>query len=127
LNLHASRHYHLKVACLPIPPYAQPDNEYKEIITPGKGKNRSVLTSFLTETRKPRKTGRFQRVGNGLFRLKKTGIFYAILREAGRVRYKSLSTTDIGQARHLLANEIKNASLIEGVAGAGNNAALREK
>jgi len=26
-----------------------------------------------------------------------------------------------------LANEIKNASLIEGVAGAGNNAALREK
>ena len=24
LNLHTFRHYHLKVACLPIPPYAQP-------------------------------------------------------------------------------------------------------
>lgn len=24
LNLHGFRHYHLKVACLPIPPHAQP-------------------------------------------------------------------------------------------------------
>ena len=113
MNLHALRHYHLKVACLPIPPYAQRDNKYKGLVEFGKSKKESVLTFFLTKPPKAKKTGRFQRVGNGLFRLKKTGIFYAILREAGRVRYKSLSTTDIGQARHLLANEIKNASLID--------------
>ena len=40
-------------------------------------------------------------------------MFYSILRQAGRIRYKSLSTTDIGLARHLLAKEIKDASVID--------------
>jgi hypothetical protein len=44
LNLHTLRHYHLKVACLPIPPYAQP-LESKGDFEKSEAKNEPVSTA----------------------------------------------------------------------------------
>jgi integrase len=113
LNLYALRHYHLKVACLPIPPYAQPDGKYKALVKFGKSKKTAVLTSVLTGRKKPNKKGRFQRVGHGLFRFKSTGIIYAVFKSAGKTRWKNLGTDDVRQARELLGEEIQREAKVD--------------
>jgi hypothetical protein len=113
LNLHALRHYHLKVACLPIPPYAQPDGEYRRFDASGEAKNDAVLTSVLTAREKSKKNARFQRVGHGLFRFKRTGTLYAVIKVNGRTRWKSLATDNVAYAKRLLAEEKVSVSRVD--------------
>jgi integrase len=72
-----------------------------------------VLTSVLTVTKKKRGGKRFQRVGHGLFRFKRTGTIYGVFKLNGRTRWKSLSTNDPSRARLLLMDEIKSASQVD--------------
>jgi len=65
----------------------------------------SVQTPVLTQRRQNPTRKRFQRVGHGLFRFKKTGTIYAVFKVNGRTRWKSLATDDVAQARCLLAAE----------------------
>ena len=104
---------YLKVACLPIPPYAQPDVEYRGSVGSGKGKNEGCLTNCLTGRKKSKKAGRFQRVGHGLFRMKSTGIIYAVFKSAGKTRWKNLGTDDVRQARELLGEEIQREAKVD--------------
>src|SRR5437867_2493228 len=76
-------------------------------------RNPPVLTPVLTGTKKRRRGKRFQRVAKGLYRFKRTGIFYAVFKVDGRTRWKCLSTDDLQQARRQLAEQIKNASSID--------------
>ena len=99
-NGHKLGSLHLKVACLPIPPYAQPQQNIG-FGGQGKVKNGSGLTICLTGSEKKRKSKRFQRVGHGLFRMRKTGIIYAVFKSAGKTRWKNLGTDDVRQAREL--------------------------
>ncbi len=78
----------------------------------GKGKNDSILTSVLTRSPKSKKSGRFQRVGHGLFRFKKSGVLYGVFKQHGRTHWKSLGTDEVGLARQLLAKEIANTAKI---------------
>ena len=48
LNLHTFRHYHLKVACLPIPPYARDQQNIGKCII-SEVENDFVLTPVLTQ------------------------------------------------------------------------------
>jgi len=112
LNLYALRHYHLKVACLPIPPYAQPGEKYAGFDGLVEGKNSRNLTDRLTGGSKPVKK-RFQRVSNGLFRLISNGILYAVFKVNGRTRWKSLATDDVAHARRLLAEEKVSVSRVD--------------
>ena len=73
----------------------------------GKGKNEGCLTNCLTGSEKKKKSKRFQRVGHGLFRMRSTGIIYAVFKSVGKTRWKNLGTDDIKHARELLAEEIK--------------------
>jgi integrase len=72
-----------------------------------------VLTAVQTITPKKRKSKRFQRVGNGLFRFKRTGGIYGAFKVEGRTRWKCLGTDDMEVGRQRLAEEIKKSSRID--------------
>ncbi|MGB7749104.1 MAG: hypothetical protein WBN75_17640 [Verrucomicrobiia bacterium] len=76
-------------------------------------KNKAVLTAVLTARDKSRKNARFQRVGHGLFRFKRTGTLYAVLKVNGRTRWKSLATDDVAYAKRLLAEEKVSVSRVD--------------
>ena len=76
-------------------------------------KNESVLTAVLTQKPKHTSNKRFQRVGYGLVRFKKTGMLYGVFKSAGRTRWKSLGTDDLIFARQLLSEEIKRAVKVD--------------
>gem|GEM_PF-541797 len=73
-----------------------------------KSRKRPVLTSVLTGTKSQQGGKRFQRIGHGLFRFKRTGMIYGVFKSAGRTRWKCLDTDDFNHARELLADEIKS-------------------
>ena len=79
----------------------------------GGSKKRSVLTSVLTGAKSQQGGRRFQRVGHGLFRFKRTGMLYGVFKSAGRTRWKCLGTDDFNHARELLADEIKREVKID--------------
>ena len=79
----------------------------------GKGKNEGCLTNCLTGRKKSKKAGRFQRVGHGLFRMKSTGIIYAVFKSAGKTRWINLGTDDVRQARELLGEEIQREAKVD--------------
>ncbi len=70
-------------------------------------------TDSLTGRKKSKKKGRFQRVGHGLFRMKSTGIIYAVFKSAGKTRWKNLGTDDVRQARELLGEEIQREAKVD--------------
>jgi hypothetical protein len=76
-------------------------------------KNDPVLTSVLTRSKNPKKTKRFQRIGHGLFRFKRTGTIYSVFKVNGRTRWKSLATDDVVHARRLLAEEMISTSRVD--------------
>jgi hypothetical protein len=53
------------------------------------------------------------RIGNGLFRFKKTGGIYGAFKVDGRTRWKCLETEDMAVGRQRLAEEIKKSSRID--------------
>jgi uncharacterized protein YlaI len=76
-------------------------------------KNDPVLTAVLTRTKKRSSKKRFQRAGKGLFRFKRTGIYYGVFKCAGKTRWKNLGTDDLIFARQLLADEQKRSVKVD--------------
>jgi hypothetical protein len=79
----------------------------------GKSKKEGCLTDCLTGRKTSKKKGRFQRVGHGLFRMKSTGIIYAVFKSAGKTRWKNLGTDAVRQARKLSGEEIQPEAKVD--------------
>jgi hypothetical protein len=88
-------------------------SETQSFYQPNDNAKSPVLTSVLTRVKNRGSKKRFQRVANGIYRFKRTGILYAVFKADGRTRWKCLSTDDITLARQLLAEQIKNSSQID--------------
>jgi len=105
LNLHALRHYHLKVACLPIPPYAQRPKS-KGDCGKSEAKNEAVPTAVPTGSTKTREKAGFNGWGAGGSD-SKNGALYGNFKSAGRTRWKNPVPDGVNHARELLTDEIK--------------------
>jgi len=58
-------------------------------------------------SKKKRKSRRFKRIGNGLFRYQKSGVIYGVFSVQGQTVWRNLNTTDRDRARELLVEEIR--------------------
>ena len=66
-------------------------------------------THSTTQPAKPKKRSRFKRVSKGIFRYRRTGIYYGIYKRNGKTTWKNLRTNDLRLARRLLADLIEHA------------------
>jgi integrase len=69
-------------------------------------KNRLRSNFFSNRKRKSR---RFKRIGNGLFRYQKSGVIYGVFKVQGQTVWRNLNTTDRDRARDLMAEEIRKS------------------
>jgi integrase len=68
--------------------------------------------------------GKFQKVGENLYRYSSSEIYYGVFRVRGKLKWKSLKTTDKSLAKRRLAEELTKASKIDSKAGRMNLEAL---
>ena len=61
--------------------------------------------------------GKFQKVGENLYRYSSSGVYYGVFRERGKLKWKSLKTTDKALAKRRLADALAKASKIDPKAG----------
>ncbi|MEI8196268.1 MAG: tyrosine-type recombinase/integrase, partial [Phycisphaerae bacterium] len=69
------------------------------------------LHSNLFSNRK-RKSRRFKRICNGLFRYKKSGVIYGVFKVQGETVWKNLNTSDRDRAKELMAEEIRKSKRV---------------
>src|SRR5580658_8936934 len=67
--------------------------------------------SNLFSNRK-RKTKRFKRMGNGLFRYQKSGVIYGVFKAQGQTVWKNLNATERDQAGLLMAEEVRKSKKV---------------
>jgi hypothetical protein len=72
---------------------------------------KNSLRSNLFPNRK-RKSRRFKRIGNGLFRYQKSGVIYGVFKVQGQTVWKNLNTTDRERARELMVQEIRKSKKV---------------
>jgi integrase len=78
------------------------ENEFLgEAITPKK----CVRSNFFSKRK--RKSRRFKRIGDGLFRYQKTGVIYGVFTVQGQTVWKNLNTADREHAKLRLTEEIR--------------------
>jgi integrase len=59
------------------------------------------------------RAGEFRKVGENLYRYSSNGIYYAVFRNRGKLKWKSLRTTDKALAKRKLVAELKKLSQID--------------
>lgn len=59
------------------------------------------------------RAGEFRKVGENLYRYSSNGIYYGVFRTRGKLKWKSLKTTDRELAKRRLADELKKAGRVD--------------
>ena len=72
------------------------------------GTNITKIPTKSSHPHKSQKRSRFKRVRTGIFRYRRTGIYYGIFKRNGKTKWKNLRTNDLRLARRLLVDLIKS-------------------